>query len=215
MSHDRRPRDIRFAAVLPCDNSNRGLLIFQDLTPNILIYEIRWTGLPDATRYNLQYSFDNGSTWKFVSDNIAETSYNWDIPALTKNQTKCRIKVTAYDVQGQQTDSDTSDGPFTIEVIRVVSPNGGEEWLSGETRPVEWAATTRNTVDKIQVFYTTNGGVSWRAAGEVTGGETSLKWVIPDVLKLKEKCKVKVVLKDAERKTLGSDMSDQTFTIQP
>ena len=43
----------------------------------------------------------------------------------------------------------------------------------------------------------------------------SFDWQIPVVQKEMNKCKVKVVLKDAKWNTVGTDMSDTYFTIQP
>jgi hypothetical protein len=40
-------------------------------------------------------------------------------------------------------------------------------------------------------------------------------WKVPSVTKDKTRCKVKVVLKDAVGNSVGSDMSDNIFTILP
>jgi hypothetical protein len=38
---------------------------------------------------------------------------------------------------------------------------------------------------------------------------------VPGVTKEKKNCRVKIVLKDASGKTIGRDISDHMFTIQP
>ena len=49
----------------------------------------------------------------------------------------------------------------------------------------------------------------------LTGSFESHEWTVPEVVKRKTKCKVKVVLKDAGGVTLGSDVSDAYFTVNP
>jgi hypothetical protein len=45
--------------------------------------------------------------------------------------------------------------------------------------------------------------------------DRSFIWTVPPVTKAKTKCKVKIVLKDINDRTVGSDVSDGFFTILP
>jgi hypothetical protein len=60
-----------------------------------------------------------------------------------------------------------------------------------------------------------NKGRSWHPIATLTGSFRSYEWTVPEVVKRKTKCKVKVVLKDAEGVTLGSDVSDAYFRVNP
>jgi len=117
-------------------------------------YRITWSAPAEAVKFTIQYSTDNGSTWNTIASNVKGTNYNVTVPKVTANMTQCRVQVTGYNASGLLVGSDVSDGPFTIEVVRVTSPNGGETWKSGSAhanqkgcfvtaRPDSWIPTRR------------------------------------------------------------------------
>ena len=65
----------------------------------------------------------------------------------------------------------------------------------------------------VKLFYSINGGASWKAIKAVKGNPGSYNWTVPNVSS--SGCKVKVMLKDAGGATVGNDVSDGLFTIQP
>jgi photosystem II stability/assembly factor-like uncharacterized protein len=67
----------------------------------------------------------------------------------------------------------------------------------------------------VKLLYTKNGGRTWNRIQALEGDPGFWDWTVPDVPKTKTKCKVKVVLKDANGKTVGSDTSDSDFIIEP
>jgi hypothetical protein len=145
------------------------------------------------------------------------------VPALTKNKKNCLVKVIGYDNKGKKVGSDKSDSPFTIEVVKLTSPNGdGEPLVSDTLVDITWKANqTKSDVTKVVLSYTTNGGTTWKPI-ETLSGDTyppdpySRPWTVPEVgASPKNKCKVKVVLKDASGKVVGSDTSEAFFTINP
>jgi len=113
--------------------------------------------------------------------------------------------------------ADVNDVPFTIEVVKVTSPNGGVPLTPGDTL-VEWHTNEMlRPVAKVQLFYTVDGGVNWKqmTGSPVSGNPGSFTWTVPSVTVEKKKCKVKVVLKDNQGKSVGSDTSDTFFSIVP
>jgi hypothetical protein len=75
---------------------------------------------------------------------------------------------------------------------------------------------TQNLVVKVVLSYTQNGGVTWQRLDTIDGGNPgTYSWAVPAVATAKLTCKVKVVLKDSAGNTVGSDLSDAFFTIQP
>jgi hypothetical protein len=61
-----------------------------------------------------------------------------------------------------------------------------------------------------------NGGSTWTLIKTLlTGNPGSYNWKVPLVTVPKPQCKVKVVLRDSGGVTVGSDISDAFFTIQP
>jgi len=183
------------------------------------LYTISWAAPSSAARFKLKYSIDNGLTWYLMANDVPGTSYNWDVPALSNNKKQCLIKIIGFAETGGRVGADTSDSTFTIEVVRVTSPNGGETLTSGATHDITW--TVNNTVAPVRsvdLFYTKNAGVTWKEIyGTYFIGDNSGKatWTLPNVLSSKTQCKVKVVLRDSEGIKIGSDASNGYFTISP
>ena len=89
---------------------------------------------------------------------------------------------------------------------------------SGGQHTITWTTNaTVAEVDHIVLSYTLNNGLSWKKINPSadSADDGSFIWNVPDVSKQKNNCKVKIVLKDASGNTVGSDVSDGVFTIQP
>ena len=178
---------------------------------------IQWSGASEAVTFTLSYSLDNGTTWNTITENVAGGSYNWTVPTPPGNKRKCLVRVVGYDESGKKLGSDKSDGLFTIEVVTLLSPNeSGEVLYSGETYPISWEIyETKNPVAQVEVFYTKDGGATWNPIESIGGNPESYHWLVPAVNSAKNECKVKVVLKDGDGKTVGADSSNSFFTIRP
>jgi len=183
------------------------------------IYDIAWEASEDAARFSLSHSIDNGVTWSAVdgAENLTDTSFEWIVPPQPGNKKKCLVKLTGYNDAGIKVEEDVSE-PFTIEVVRLISPNGGGQPLtSGAHHTIEWTVhETVRLVESIQLFYTTDGGKKWKPAGPLLAEDaTTYDWLVPPAKKPKTQCKVKVVLIDKDGKKVGNDISDSFFTINP
>jgi hypothetical protein len=175
-------------------------------------YAICWQSPPVAVKFDLQYT-TNGTDWAAIKTVTGLRCTRWVVPVVTKNEKQCRVKVIAYDSNNLKVGEDTSDKPFTIEVVRVMSPNGGETLTSGRTWTIRWVTNkTINPVAKTVLQYTTNG-TTWTRIKILTGNPGSYNWTVPSVSSTK--CKVKVILKDADGTKVGTDVSNKNFTIQP
>ena len=162
-------------------------------------------------------STNNGKTWKLMrteSGNPGVSSCRF--PRVKKNDKDCRVKVIAYDSADKIVAEDKS-AAFTIEVVTLTSPNGGETLKSGTTHDITWNIyKTRTKLAKIILWYTTNDGKTWEKIKNIKGSDPgTYPWKVPAVPKTKKKCKVKIQLEDAKGKSLGSDSSDAFFTIEP
>lgn len=179
-------------------------------------YKIIWGGPPGVESYRLKVSFDGGTTWKLLADQYADRTFNWRIPLTPNNKTRCLISVEGFDANRALVGKDVSDNMFTVEVVRLTSPNGGETWYSGSSYPIQWVTqATKGSVRKVQLLYTRDGGTTWIPITPLTDNPETYDWPIPTVPADKTKCKVKVVLKDSAGNILGNDISDNTFTILP
>jgi len=189
-----------------------------EVIPSGSSYTIQWQAPANADHYTLKLSMNNGMTWSTIASNITGNSYDWNVPIPRNNKSKCFIKVIAFNASNVKIGEDSSDGPFTIEVIKLNTPNGGETLTSGSTYDITW--TTKQIirpVSKVILSYTLDGGFTWKAITTYTDGNNpgTHPWTVPTVSTSKTKCKVKVVLKDSAGNTIGSDVSDYFFTISP
>jgi hypothetical protein len=74
---------------------------------------------------------------------------------------------------------------------------------------------TVSPVASVKLKYTVNGGKTWKHIDEVSGNPGSYTWQLPGAKKVKDKCRVAVILKDDKGKTVGVDGSDDYFAIEP
>jgi len=186
-----------------------------EIIPSSSKYTIQWEGAAEAVSFKLMFSLNNGKDWKLIEKNLIGTSHEWQVPTPSENKTKCLVKVIGYEASGKKIGADKSDSTFTIEVIKVKSPDGGEILTSGNIWPIQWDThETKRDVAKVKLLYTKNGGKTWNNIVTLDGNPGSYdEWTVPDVPKPKTGCRVKVVLKDAKGNTVGSDASDSDFTI--
>lgn len=189
-----------------------------EVIPSGSLYTIQWEDPLGAVSFNLKYSMDKGGTWKPIDAGVTETSYSWQVPTVPKNKKKCLVKVIGYDDSGNKVGADRSDQTFTIEVVKLTWPDGGEIVKSGGTRIITWTThETKKLVENVKLLYTKNGGKVWKKIkpNPDPGNPESYEWLVPNVPKTKTKCGVQVVLKDIDGKTVGKDASDGNFTIEP
>jgi hypothetical protein len=188
-----------------------------EVIPSGSTYAIQWEAPPEAVKFTLRYSINNGSTWKAIVINRTDTRYYWHVPALSNNKTSCLVKVIGFNSSGTKVGEDISDSTFTIEVIKLTSPDGGETLTSGSTHTITWQTNaTIRPVASVKLFRTMNSGSTWTLIKTfLTGNPNSYNWKVPSVTVPKTQCKVKVVLRDSGGVTVGSDVSDGVFTIQP
>jgi len=187
-----------------------------EVVPSGSTYAVQWLAPLEMASFKLKYSTNNGKKWIPIDSGITDRSYDWTVPTPPKNKTKCLVKVIGYDASDKKVGADKSDSTFTIEGLRVTSPNGGETLTGGGLHTITWQTNgTKKPVEKVVLKYTKNGGTKWKKIDTLTENTGSYDWTVPDVPKTKSKCLVKVLLKDANGKTVGSDMSDGYFTIEP
>jgi hypothetical protein len=187
-------------------------------------WTIRWGTRSDVASVKLFYSVDKGQTWKFISEEVVTETNNskdWIAPLLKKNKVnKCLLKAKAFDSDGKKIVTDKSDKPFTIEVVKLTSPNDGGTFGSGEAVDVTWTTNTpAKPVAEMVLHYSLDNGSTWKkfatqpAAPGTHPGSHSQSVALPDVSATKTKCKIKVVLKDGAGNNIGSDVSELPFTI--
>jgi hypothetical protein len=185
-----------------------------EVIPSGSQYTIQWGAPSQAVRFDLKYSMNNGTSWTTIASKVTGTNYNWGVPTPANNKKKCLVKVKGFNASGIQVGSDKSDSKFMIEVVKVLSPDGAESLEGGSVHTITWRTNaTLRPVAQVKLSYSVNGGTSWTTIKALTGNPGSYNWTVPNVSS--SSCKVKVVLKNAGGVTVGKDINDGVFTIQP
>lgn len=185
-----------------------------DAIPSGSSFKIQWGAPAVATTFNVRYSVDNGATWKTIASGVSGNTCDWPVPIPLKNKKKCLVKVIGYNGSAK-VGSDIS-GTFTIEAIRLTSPNGSESILGGSWHEIRWVTySTKRSVVKAKIYYTKDNGLTWKLIKAVSGNPGSYNWLVPPLTNAKNNCKVKVILLDQDGYIIGSDVSDACFIISP
>jgi hypothetical protein len=178
-------------------------------------YDIQWAATPEAVSFDLFYSVDNGQTWRLISENVTGTAHAWAVPPPRGNKSKCLVMVKGYNSAGKKIATDRSDRPFTIRVLKLISPDGNEVLRSGDISFIIWQVNkTLSEVSKIELYYSLDNGATWKVIRrELPGGRSDFDWKVPQVKGVIRKARVRIVLKDSSGKILGDDRSNGLFTI--
>jgi hypothetical protein len=180
----------------------------------------------DLAGYNVYYGIQSGN-YDSVTDvgNVSQYTVSDLEP-----ETQYYFAVTAYDTSGnesdlsEEVDSVTYEDPPPepppdppLEVVKVISPNGGETLRSGGTQTIVWQTNdSAELVDKVKLLFTKNDRRAWRKIALLPGNPGSYDWKVPITRKkTMSRCRVMVILKDANGNIVGSDASDDNFAIRP
>lgn len=90
--------------------------------------------------------------------------------------------------------------------IAVISPNGGESWLEGETQNIVWE--TIGTIDNVKIEYSLDNGARWIEVAAATANYGIYPWTVPATPS--SRCLVRI--SNAATAAI-SDTSDATFSI--
>jgi sugar lactone lactonase YvrE len=192
--------------------------------PSGSLFTIQWEEVGSVIaplQYSIKYSMDGGETWKLITTGITDKSYEWTTPSPAENKKNCLVRIIGYDINGVKRGMAQSKNVFGIEVVKVTSPSDPDVLMPGTNWTITWETNgTIRDVARVKLFYTTNGAETWHPIypdppDALNGNPKSYVWTVPLVTKEKKKCKVKVLLKDANGKTIGIDASDGYFTISP
>lgn len=168
---------------------------------------IRWTSTGNITNVKIEYSIDNGDSWKTVKNSTAnDGNYRWQVPS--EPSVKCRIKISDA---SDGNPWDISNSKFSIvynetKTITVSSPNGGESWPAGSTRNIIW--TTTDNVGDVKIKYSSDNGGNWTTVTSSTANDGIYSWTVPN--SPSSQCLVKI-LEASDSSTF--DTNDSTFSI--
>jgi YVTN family beta-propeller protein len=178
------------------------------------LQEITWTSTGEINNVFIEYSTDNGFTWKVIVRTTPNTgSFDWTIPGTDTVSDECLVRVTANDDDLDPKPSDVSDNLFSIVpstgAFRVTSPNGGEEWEVGSTRSITW--TNSGDISSVMIEYSPDNGNSWSTIVSSTENSGTYDWLVPGTVS--DECLVRVTANDGGGDPTPSDVSDEVFSI--
>ncbi|MDR3667776.1 MAG: hypothetical protein P4L35_13105, partial [Ignavibacteriaceae bacterium] len=188
--------------------------------------EITWYS-SQVNNVKIEYTLDNGYSWSTITNSTPSVGYYlWNaVPNVPSTNARIRISDA---VDGYP--SVASDSVFTISpqpALKIITPDGGENWMSGSTQTIRWNALGKikvggggnikfksspyfpQTVANIKIEFTSNNGSNWTSIVQSTANNGSYVWSpVPSVNS--SLCRVKI--SDAD---LGAPfaISDSSFVI--
>jgi hypothetical protein len=100
---------------------------------------------------------------------------------------------------------------FEVEAVRLLSPNGGQNFLPGDSVLIQWQKFYPPRCDSFSLSYTTDNGRTYQPIlNSIPSTESTYTWNVPNTPS--ESCRVKVI---AYGPGTQFDESDALFTIQP
>ncbi|MCH7974704.1 MAG: hypothetical protein IH949_12630, partial [Bacteroidetes bacterium] len=135
----------------------------------------------------------------------SDGAYTWNIPGTTPSASDYKIKIISVN---DGNIFDLSDDNFTIinnEII-VISPNGGESWLTGSSQEITWSDNITENV-KIELYKSEVFDSDITPSTPSTGSYT---WDIPSGTATASDYKIKVTSVD---QPVLFDLSNSSFTI--
>jgi hypothetical protein len=140
---------------------------------------------------------------------VSGRTYGWQVPAIKGNKSTCKVRVKAFDTLGKGAGTDASDSAFTIEVLELDTPNGGEAVSSNTTAAIQWTThATAKPVAKVKLQYSITGGGGWKTIATIDGNPGSYDWTVPLVTSSQPQSKIRITLTDSAGGKLAKDESD-------
>ncbi len=167
------------------------------------IYPIEWNWTGKFSNVKIEYTTD-GTTWiTIVNSTQNDGDYYWTVPNTPSSL--CRIRITNLD---DPSSFDVSDNDFTIQqnVLTLITPNGGETYVTGEKYPITW--DWQGSLSSVKIEYSVDNGNTWNVIVSSTQNDGSHYWTIPN--SPSTSCLIKI--SDPSDPNIF-DISDNTFTI--
>ena len=162
----------------------------------------RWTGKFNTVK--IEYSTDGGSSWTTITNSTTnDGDFYWQIPNIPSPNYK--IKITNND---DPNSFDISDNSFIVDTntIKVITPNGGEAYITGKRYPITWDWT--GSFNNVKIEYSIDGGNTWNSIISSTQNDGSHYWTVPNTPS--NECRIRI--SDATNPNV-TDTSDNNFSI--
>jgi len=156
----------------------------------------------------LQYSTDNFITLETIGvGEVNDGSYSWSVPDEPTNNMKVRI------VDGNRPATIATSEAFNVlqyPQVAVISPNGGEEYVVGDSVNITWTSKGLS-INPLTIVYSSDNFATTHTIKSEAPNTGSYNWVIPDDTICVNTLKIKIY--DPTR-TVISDASNNNFRIR-
>ncbi|PIX93575.1 MAG: hypothetical protein COZ25_10065, partial [Ignavibacteria bacterium CG_4_10_14_3_um_filter_37_18] len=138
---------------------------------------IKWNVSSNISLVRIDYSSDNGANWNLIKNNEAASSgkYLWTVSSQTVTPGNAFL-IRVSDALSNFTISDVSDNQFAVNGIRLVTPNGGEQYQVGSIQKIQWSAT--GNISKVRLEYSIDGIVWNSIQNNLIASTGFYNWVI-------------------------------------
>ncbi len=185
--------------------------------PKILRWSANFSGeyetLPSS--FDLKYSLDKGRHWKKIAAGLDNDTrrYRWRVPAQWHDlPRRALVRVDAFGDLDRLV-SDRSDRPLTLRIAKLLAPNKRVTLKSGEKYTIRWHIGAKGKIGKMILQLSTDNGKHWKRIKIVAKPKVrSWRWTVPHTPS--NRCRIRVIVKNAKGKTIGIDTSDRPFKIE-
>lgn len=170
---------------------------------------IRWTSTGRVSNVDIDYSTDNGATWRSIfTDKPNNGERYWVAPDDASAESKIRVVSSSNSEVFDESDEVFTIGePYQTPTIKVITPNGGEDWEAGTTHDIEWSNT--GTLEIVEIDYSIDNGETWEEVTDYTGNDGTYSWTVPETPSTR--CRLRIT--DQSDDSNASDISNGTFII--
>jgi hypothetical protein len=154
------------------------------------------------------------SVYKATGNNQFQWLWEWQIDHAPGGPDDACVRIYDMNNNGYNEIIVSGSGKisiFEIEAVRIVRPNGGQNYLPGDSVLIKWRKFTPPRCDSFSLSYTTDDGQTYLPIlNSIPSTESTYTWIVPNTPS--ESCRVKVT---AYGPGTQFDESDALFTIQP
>jgi hypothetical protein len=142
--------------------------------------DIEWTSLDDAFAFvNIRYQVEGQDPVPIAENILNQYTYEWTVPDITSDSVIIIVEATdLVEILDTDASSEFSVIGSPSPEVSVLTPNGGEVYVQGESIEVDWFASD---LDSYDIAFSSNGGADYEVLA--TGlADLSFDWIVPDVV---------------------------------
>ncbi|KAF0249231.1 MAG: hypothetical protein FD167_1365, partial [bacterium] len=157
----------------------------------------------------VELSLDNGVNYKSLAELNGEVQ-QLAIKLPETNSNQALVRVTVNDGVNRVV-SDSSDQAFRITddrspVVKILSPNGGEQFIAGQQIQVTWQSTDDKGLRNQAIEFSANSAASFTELVKVGGNVQTFTLNVPFVLS--RVCRFRITVDDGTNTVVSSTSAD-------